>query len=498
MVDNLIGIDPYTAQAVPELATSWETSSDGSVWTFHLRKGVQFHNNWGEFTAKDVKYNVERLCRPDTRLSTCVYLAGAVVEKKRVVPIDQIVEIVDDYTVNVTFHDAKGKPRAFGWGDFVWSTNSNELAMESSAHFGAKGIDGLDKDGIQGTGPYKYKERKLGQSIILEKKPEKDWKSRDPDFPEFEIPWIPEDAARYAALLAGEIHVTDLPLDLQADARGKKYLPLYSQYTSRNVFLLFGGMHFSSAPKSKAAFDPNQPTNDVRVRKAMNMAINREEMQEFLYPGISEIMYVGNYHPAQPGWDPAWPERYKTAYKFNPEGAKQLLREAGYGPDNPIKLKAMSYASPGEAETPQIMEAVCTLYWAKVGIQCELVDMDSGTAVQKWVARDTINWVWVNLIGFFPQEYWLTVAYTSASFIHHYEDDKVDAYVKTLEGIGDPKTRDDLFREVGNYFFDNYIEAPLFWFRQAYIADPKIIADWIFPGNAQATQYLYLLKAVKK
>ncbi len=502
MLDNLIAMDPETAEIVPGLAESWEISDDLSEWTFRLREGVQFHRDWGEFTSADVKYAIERLCHPETRLSTCVYLAGPVVDVEdgwhRLVPFEDVVKIVDDYTVTTIFHNTDGEPVPLAWGEFIWSIRSNELAIESSNQFYTDGIDGLDANGLVGTGPYQYKERNVGSSLVVERKPEDDWAGRQTDFDEYEISWIPEDATRYAALQTGEIHMTDLPLDLQGSARDLGFGQIYSKFASRNVFLLFGGMHFSNTPESQAGFDPEQPWNDVKVRQAMNLAINREEMRDFLYPGVSELMYVGNYHPTQPGWDPTWPERYETEYKYNPEKAKQLLAEAGYGPDNPVKVKAMSYASPGEAETPQIMEAICTLYWAQVDVDCELVDMDSGTAVGRWIARDTVGWVWVNIIGYFPQDYWLTVAYTSASFIHHYEDDVLDAKISEIQNIRDRVAHDEAIKEVGNYFFDNHIEAPLFWFRQSYVFDPGVIEDWVWPGLGQISQYLHTVTAVRE
>ena len=502
MLDNLIAMDPETAAIVPGLAESWDISEDLSEWTFHLRPGVPFHGGWGEFTATDVRYSIERLCHPETRLSTCRYLAGPAVDVEegwhRLVPLDQVIEEIDDYTVRTTFHNTDGEPVPLAWGEFIWSIRSNELAIESSAQFYAEGVEGLDNNGIVGTGPYQYRERNVGSSLIVERKPEEDWAGRLTDFDEYEILWIPEDATRYAALQQGEIHMTDLPLDLQADARDLGFGQVYSKFASRNVFLLFGGMHFSDTPESKAGYDPNQAWNKLNVRKAMNLAINREEMGEFLYPGVSEPMYVGNYHPTQPGWDPTWPERYETEYKYNPEKAKELLAQEGYGPDNPVKVKAMSYASPGEAETPQIMEAICTLYWAQVDIDCELVDMDSGTAVGRWIARDTVGWVWVNIIGYFPQDYWLTIAYTSSSFIHHYEDDFLDAKIDEIQNIRGREAHDQAIQDVGNYFFDNHIEAPLYWFRQSYVYDAGVIEDWIWPGLGQISQYLHTVTGVRK
>jgi len=496
MIDNLIGLDPQTGLRVPELATSWEANSDLSTWTLKLRKGVQFHNGWGEFTAKDIRHSVERMCRTDSRLTHCPYMTSP----KRDVSYDKIVEIVDDYTVRVTYHGADGKPATLSFGDFIWSKETTQAGIESSAHFQKRGIEGLDKDGMQGTGPYQYKGRRLGQAIIMEKKPEKDWMGRDPDFQEVEVLWIPEDASRYAAMQVGEIHIGDLPLDLQKDAEKKGLKLIRSTVTANNLYILFGGMYFHSDPKSSSKFDPTVPWVDIRVRKAMNMAINREEMLDFLYKGIGEIMYVGAFHPTLEGWDPTWPERYKTTHKYNPDEAKRLLAAAGYGPNNPIKLKALSYASPGEAETPQVIESVCTQYWAKVGIQCELLDVDSAFVVQKFIKRDMAHHVWPNIILYFnPPEFILGVLHSINNIAHHYEDDQIEGFLSKLRVTTKPGERDQVTRELGNYLFNNYVDIPLFWFRHTVVADPKVVTGWVYPGNGipRASHY-YLIKAVKK
>ena len=119
----------------------------------------------------------------------------------------------------------------------------------------------------------------------------------------------------------------------------------------------------------------------------MNKAINREELLEQLYKGIGELMYVGYYHPSHYGWDDTWPERYETMYKYNPEEASQLLAEAGYNEDNPVKVTVQSYVSPGEAELPQAMEAIAN-YWQQVGIEVEIEDLDGATVRQRYRGRE--------------------------------------------------------------------------------------------------------------
>jgi ABC-type transport system substrate-binding protein len=217
MLNNLVGIDPETSEFIPELAASWEANDNLSQWTFHLREGVPFHHDWGEFTAKDVKHTLSILLRDDAELSTGRFFSGQGAGFEGA-SVDQIIEIVDDYTVKFTMYGSDGKPAPTADMLFFVSNGSSEMAPWSKDFWDAEGIEGLDQKGLQGTGSYQYLDRRLGQSIIMEKAPQPHWRGDQPQFQEIEILWIVEDASRYAALQAGEIHIADLPLDLQKDA----------------------------------------------------------------------------------------------------------------------------------------------------------------------------------------------------------------------------------------------------------------------------------------
>jgi peptide/nickel transport system substrate-binding protein len=476
MLENLLGKDKETGQIIPQLAVSWEAANDFKDWTFKLRKGVQFHHGWGEFTAKDVLHAAKILCREDSLLSTCLDFPGDPKLRGDAIPWDKIVEIPDPYTIK--FH----LNRTTSLLTFNLGKQSSEMSVWSSAFWEKEGLKGLDEKGLQGTNTYQYLGRRPGQSIFFEKIPYKHWSGEDPDFQELEISYIPEDASRYAGLLAGEIHVTELPVDLMTDAEKKGLKLLRSRFTSNDLSIFFGGMYFSSDVRDKAAFDPTVPWVDKRVRKAMNLAINRVELGNFLYRDLWSHMYVDGFHPTLEGWDPTWPERYKTAYAYNPEEAKRLLAEAGYGPNNPVKVRALSYASPGESESPTAVEAV-TLYWKKVGIDAKIEDLDDGTVASRFVGRKMQHQVWPNVIIYFPIEYYMGVGYTAAGTTKHYTSDPIEALMPRLRQEVNTAKREVIAREIGNILFDEYASMPLFWFPHTVVADPKVVADWVYPGN---------------
>lgn len=475
MLETLLAKHVENGLIVPRLAVSWETDDTMQNWTFNLREGVEFHDGWGEFTAKDVMHTLKTLCREDSRLSTC----GSVTtrdERGDALDYEAAMTIVDDHTV--TFNGT----RTNSIMPFLMGSQSYEMGIWSSDFWESEGEAGLDAKGLVGTNTYQYLGREPGQSIIVEKSDIAHWSGEDPDFQEFEIAWIPEDATRYAAMLAEEIHVADLPIDLQQDSLTKGMKLIKSRFTSNDVSIFFGGSYYASTPEDEEAYDETQPWNDVRVRQAMNMAINREELGNFLYADFWEHMYIDGFHETLEGWDPTWPERYKTEYAYNPERAKELLAEAGYGPDNPVKVTANSYVSPGESELPQIMEAV-TLYWNRVGIETEIQDLDGSEVAGRYRGRKMQHQVWPNIIIYFPIEYYMNIAYTSHGVTKHFDDDFLNATIKELQVEPNPEKRDVIARDIGNHLFDQHASMPLFWFPHTITVNPNVVADWVYPGN---------------
>jgi peptide/nickel transport system substrate-binding protein len=190
---------------------------DGQTWTVTLRKGVKFHENWGEFTARDVRHAVFLITQPDAAASGTTFWRGVMGVTKTDTVEDVIrkttqhVEIVDDYTV--VFHLQQVVP------EFVENISSiQDLPMESKARWDAGGKD-LYGQKVVGTGPFEFVERKLG-SHVLYKRVENHWR-KTPEYRELEFRWVPEGVTRLASLLAGEVHISDVDRALQKDALAK-------------------------------------------------------------------------------------------------------------------------------------------------------------------------------------------------------------------------------------------------------------------------------------
>ena len=322
-LEYLVGIDRNTGAYIPQLAEKWDMAPDGKSWTLTLRKGVKFHENWGEFTAKDVRHSIFLITQPES-VQTDAGLWRTLMGIEKADTIDdvakkvaQMVEIVDDH--KVVIHTKIVTPELMD----SLSAN-NDLVMESKARWDAGGKD-LYGQKVVGTGPFEFVERKVG-SHVLYKRVENHWR-QTPEYKELEFRWVPEDVTRLATLLSGEVHISDVPRALQKDAaaKGMKIVPGKQMAIAHEW--LFGGMYFATPDK----LDAKQPFVDKRVRQAMNMAINRKALADSILGGKAQPMYVTRFHPHMdaalwPGvWDADWEKRLTNSTAITLPRPRKLL-----------------------------------------------------------------------------------------------------------------------------------------------------------------------------
>src|SRR6266704_950607 len=227
-LEFLVGIDRNTGAYIPELAEKWDMSPDGKHWTITLRKGIKFHDNWGEFTARDVRHAVFLITQPESVQSDgSIWRTMMGVTKTDTIEdvakkAEQGVEIVDDY--KVVFHLKQAVP------EFVEMICANtDLVMESKARWDAGGKE-LYGQKVVGTGPFEFIERKVG-AYVLYKRVENHWR-KTPEIRELEFRWVPEGVTRLATLIAGEVHISDIDRALQKDATDKGMKLVSSKLTA--------------------------------------------------------------------------------------------------------------------------------------------------------------------------------------------------------------------------------------------------------------------------
>ena len=321
-LETLLDVDPKTGEYIPRLAEKWQASPDQTEWTFFLRKGVQFHYGFGEFTAKDVVHSHTFMLRQDATSGTAPLWREA-----------EEVKVVNDYQVVFRMK------RAMSIIPYI-ASRAGELRIVSKAQWDKEGLEGFEKRPA-GTGSYRYVGRKTGVSVSYERV-DNHWSGQPPDFKELEIRLVPEETTRFAMLLGGEAHIVDLPRELQKDAVSKGMKMISSSQPVDWMTIYFGGQYYMSGD---AKFQANTPWTNKKVRQALNMAMNRAEILRTIFAGEGTLAYVSGWLPISEGWNPEWEKRFEQQYGYNPARAKELLKEAGFPAG--MKLKALSVRQPG-------------------------------------------------------------------------------------------------------------------------------------------------------
>ncbi len=286
MMNNFLVKFDAKLQIRPDLAMSWTESKDGLTWTFTLRKGVKFHDGT-PFNAEAVKYNFDRFSGPEKPLKASLHT-----------PIVQSVEVVDDYTVKFTLK----VPFAF----FL-----NNLAHSASAIVSPAAHKKWGKDLTLhpvGTGPLKFVEWVRSDRIVLERND--DYFEGRPRLDKVIVRTVREDSARVLGLEAGDY---DLIVRIPPEDVGR---------------LMRGGRVRIEAGQSNRALRiginaSKKPLDDVRVRQALNYAVEKESIVKNIYQGLAVVIptMVG---PLNTGYAPV------KGYPFDPARAKKLLADAGY------------------------------------------------------------------------------------------------------------------------------------------------------------------------
>jgi len=471
-LETLLDVDPKTGEFIPRLAEKWQASPDSKEWTFWLRKGVQFHNGWGEFTAKDVVHSHSFMLRQDA--TTGFAPIWRQVEE---------VKVIDDHQVVFRLK----RPMAI---IPYLTSRAADLRMVSKAQWDKEGIEGFDKRPA-GTGSYRYVDRQLGLSISYERV-DKHWADEKPDFKELEIRLVPEATTRLAMLLGGEAQMVDLPRELQQEAINRGMKLVSSSYPVDWITVYLGGQYYMPGdPK----FKPDVPWTNKKVRQALNMAVNRKELLDTIFAGKATPVYVTGWLPISEGWNPEWPTRFDQLYGYNPAKAKQLLTEAGYTPGK-LKMQIVAFTNPGESEGPQVAEAL-GIYFKEVGIDATIETLDWAKVRDMFRNKAIHCCIWPNIISWRPSEDWIR-GYTSQGAGHWFEDEFIEKHYQALTQSVNPGERQRLAQAIGDHLFEEFADIPLFWFYNEVAVNPKVVTDWTYPGiGAGRSTHFHLLKAVK-
>jgi peptide/nickel transport system substrate-binding protein len=368
--EGLVKYKGPTTEVIPALAEKWEVNKDGTVWTFSLHKGIKFHDG-NPCDAAAIVWNFDRW-----RLSkhpqhenqikagqTFEYYEaqfGGFDEKSLITKV----EAVNPQTVRITLKNPQG-PFLANLAMFVFDIVSPKAAEKQGLNFGKNPV---------GTGPFKFVEWKVGQEVILEANKDYWDKAHAPKVQRVVIRNIKDNSQRLAALKAGEIHGFEglNPDDVKV-VRADPNLQILLRPTNTTGYVAFNY-------KVKEL-------RDGRVRQAIAHAINKKAIVDALYGGTG--MVANQFQPP-----PLWGHNKELKdYEYNPERAKQLLKDAGFGQGlkeitwddgkkEPLQFWYMPVSRPYYPNPKEISEAIAADL-AKVGITVQLQTTDWAVYLDK-------------------------------------------------------------------------------------------------------------------
>lgn len=416
---------------MPELAKSWEVSSDGLEYTFHLQENVKFHDG-KPMTADDVVFSIMKFHMEVSPRARGVFA-----------------RIKDGVAVNpTTVKFILSEP----FEPFLLMFDNTVSAIVPKHLF--DGQDYRQAPAVQkpiGTGPFKFAEWQRGNFIRLERFDEY-WKPGQPYLDAIIYRVVPDSQSRRLALESGQVQLTQSndiePFDVpQMRARPN----LEVQTTGWEYMGPLMWMDFNHRVK---------PLDDVRVRRALTMAVNRDFIAQRLWFGIGKPA-TGPFHSATRFYDAS-----AKAPAYNVEAAKKLLDEAGLKPNGQGVRFTIKHLSLPYGEVFTRLGEFLRQSFRQVGVELQLESVDVGT----WSQR-TANWEFDTTINYLYQYGDPTLgverSYVSTNIkkilfsnVAGYANPKVDELFKQGRDAADPKVRQQVFSEVQKILVE---DVPLLW-----------------------------------
>jgi peptide/nickel transport system substrate-binding protein len=429
---QLVKYEVGTSNIVPDLAESWEISEDGLTYTFHLRRGVQWHRGFGEVTSEDVKWTYDRIIAPDSRSPGRFDFSS----------IERI-EAPDPYTV--IFH--LSAPHGPLLNKLAYNRNTGIVNRRALEQYGAD----YNFNAV-GSGPFMLETWVPGQEIVL---------VANPDFYEEGVPRtqrivlipIADDAVAGGAMANGEV-----VLGLFRDPN-----TLAALEANPNLVVDRGQQSAISALYLRT---DRPPFDDIRVRQAVQHAINKDELIADVLTGVATVAHTF-ITPLAKGSAADTVMRYA----YDPALARQLLAEAGY-PDG-VSVDLLTT----QLEPWPLVSPILQFYLEDIGFDIEFRQMEHGAYGQE---RNNSNYdmVVLTITGPPDPDTWMGVVHSSDTppgfNSSYYANPEVDALVEQATSTVDEEERAALYRQIQEIVLQDTPFVPLYHLGVQVVRHPSV------------------------
>ncbi len=428
------------------LAESWEVSEDYLTWTFRLNKGVMFHKGYGEMTSEDVMWTMRQWGL--SKHPRAGQLTTFWEERPGT-------EIVDPYTLKVHTGEPVVAVIAQRWH---MTPGGGSTFIASRKQTEELGVDEASTQ-IAATGPWEIADFRTGEFWKMEAV--RDHWRHTPEFAEFTMWEIPEEASRLAGFQTGKLDTflmsfDTIPSVLEVEGAQLMTVPNAVEMGLR----IYGNWYPIEGVEARSGYDPNlpwvSPTDDVtspeweravKVRLALVTAIDRQALVDTILSGHGHINtpmrnYTGFEHYLD-GRD----------WEYNPDRARELVEEAGYPDGFNITLTPSLRGAPAEVEG---CEAIAQM-WGDIGLDVDFQRVPYGTLRPQLVGR-TYQGATCHAGSPLPTPATGFGSYLSANpFNRGLEHAWLEAKMIEAQKAVDPDEREVLEREIGQFLFDNVL-----------------------------------------
>lgn len=468
--DGLMDNDPKTMELVPSMAESYEVNEDATVFTFKLKKGIKFHNG-RECKAEDFVYSWNRVCDPATASEVSYHMSPIkgykeFNEDKTATSLEGV-KALDDYTLEVTL--------AYPYADFVYHTAHPVFSPIPKEVVDQYGSENFSEHPV-GTGPFKFVSWTHEQQIVVEKNADY-YGENKPHLDKVVFKIYQDEETAYQDFKAGSLDDAQIPQG-QFEAAA-------TEYGDRAIFKPMLGIYYYGFNMNTAPWKDSKA-----LRQAFNYAVDRETLCNVVMEG-QRVPATGIVPPGIPGYQAGAME-----YTYDPEKAKELLKEAGFPEGQGLPALTLGYnTGVGHDVIAQFIQGNLK----DVGVNFGIEGYEWGTYLDL-IQGEQITFFRLGWLADYPimDNFLYPLFYSENAGVDNmsqYKNAEVDKLLLEARRTPDEDARLALYRDAEKLILEDAPIIPLMFYKTSRVYSDKVGGYMRTPDDITPLDKVYFKKA---